>query len=104
MPQETPRPGAALFERLFGRPTAGEAEEKQLRTLFELLGSTLQHRGEDYLSALAVHLSGLLDVEMCWITRLESGARDDDRVTRLESGALRLLGLRLLMALARRQI
>ena len=86
MPQETPRPGAALFERLFGRPTAGEAEEKQLRTLFELLGSTLQHRGEDYLSALAVHLSGLLDVEMCWITRLESGAEPSSRMIAVARG------------------
>jgi PAS domain S-box-containing protein len=69
--QEAPRPGAALFERLFGRPPETAAEEAQLRTLFELLDATLHAKGTDYLNTLAVHLTDLLNVDLCLITRAE---------------------------------
>lgn len=71
MAQEAPRPGAALFQRLFGRPPEAATEEAQLRTLFELLGATLHSKGSNYLNALAVHLTDLLNVDLCLITRAE---------------------------------
>lgn len=71
MAQEAPRPGAALFLRLFGRPPETGAEEARLRTLFELLGATLHSTGSDYLDALAVHLTDLLNVDLCLVTRAE---------------------------------
>lgn len=79
MPRPAPRPGSALFERLFGRPPEAEAEEAKLRTLFELLGATLDTRGRDYLSALAAHLTDLLRMELCLITRVDES--DTDQIT-----------------------
>ena len=80
MPQPAPRPGSALFERLFGRPPEAEAEEAKLRTLFELLGATLDTRGKDYLSALAAHLTDLLRIELCLITRVDESEADQVKI------------------------
>lgn len=68
-----PGAGAALFERLFGRPPETDAEASRLRTLFGLLGTTLDRRGPEYLDALAVYLTQLLNIDLCLISRVGDG-------------------------------
>lgn len=71
MAQDAPSPGAALFQKLFVRTHEAATEEAQLPALFELFAATHRSTGSNYLNALAVHLTELLNVDLCLITRAE---------------------------------